>query len=331
MKRILLMAVALLLVMAFCLPMFTFVSCARKKVIVIYTSSEDYRVEYYQKRLNEEFPEYRIILEYKTTGDHAASLKAAGSKTECDISYEMEYTLAAELVELGVYADLADYADFSVYVDGAVESTYYLPAFRSGGAVVLNMDVIREKGLDVPTSYEDLLDPQYKNLISMPNPKSSGTGYIYLLNLVNSMGEDEAFSYFDRLEDNILTFTSSGSGPVNALVNKEVAVGLGLTALAVTKMNEGANLKTVYFEEGSPYTMYGMGVIAGKETDEDVMRVFKFLEEVLNKENCERYYPEKIYKNSDFEIENYPRDIVYGDMSNNTPARKRELLDKWRY
>ena len=37
----------------------------------------------------------------------------------------------------------------------------------------------------------------------------------------------------------------------------------------------------------------------------------------------------KIYKDKDFVLENYPTDIPYADMTNNTPERKAELLEKW--
>ena len=191
------------------------------------------------------------------------------------------------------------------------------------------MDVITEKGLDIPQSYEDLLDPQYKNLISMPNPKASGTGYMFLLSLVNAWGEDKAFEYFDKLSENILSFTSSGSGPVNALVGKEVAIGFGMTSHAVQQINEGENLKIVFFEEGSPNTLYSQGIISGYETNEAVVEVFKYLTGELAKEQCQLFYPEKIFKNEDFVIENYPSNIVYADMSDNTPERKADLLSKW--
>ena len=87
----------------------------------------------------------------------------------------------------------------------------------------------------------------------MPNPKSSGTGYMFCKALVNEWGEDKALEYFDKLSENILSYTSSGSGPINALIMKEAAIGLGMTPQAVTKINEGqTELKIKYFEEGSP-------------------------------------------------------------------------------
>ena len=39
----------------------------KKKVITVYASSEDYRIENAQKMLNAKFPEYDIRVEYKST------------------------------------------------------------------------------------------------------------------------------------------------------------------------------------------------------------------------------------------------------------------------
>lgn len=325
-KRIVAAAVTL------CAVLTAFTACgSAKKKVVIYTSMEDYRIEYMQKRLDGQFPDYKITVEYKSSGEHAATLKAAGTNTDCDITYNLEYTYIKELADMGVLANLEGISDFSVYDETLVESTYYLPQERNGGSVILNMDIIESKGLDVPSSYADLLDPQYKGLISMPSPASSGTGYMFLLSLVNTWGEDEAFEYFDKLSDNILSYTSSGSGPVNALIGGEAAIGLGMTAQAVTKLNDGANLKLVSFEEGTPYSVYGQAVIAGKEENEAVMEVFEYLSTELTEANNEIYFPEKLYADKSVSLENYPTDVKYADMSGNTPERKDALLAKWKY
>lgn len=90
----------------------------------------------------------------------------------------------------------------------------------------------------------------------MPNPKSSRSGYMFLRNLTNAWGEDKAFEYFDKFAENTVQFTSSGSGPMNALVQKEAAVALGMTGQAITMLNEGAPFKIVFFEEGTPCSLY---------------------------------------------------------------------------
>lgn len=297
--------------------------------VTIYSSAEDYRNEYYLSRLQEQFPEYDITIEYMETGNHAAKLLAEGTDTECDITLSVEYGYMQKYSEY--LAAMPEY-DYSQFMDDTVDPNHKIfPEMRNGCAIILNMDMLAEKNLPEPTCYEDLLKPEYKGLISMPNPKSSGTGYSFLKSLVNSMGEDEAFAYFAALSENILQYTSSGSGPVNNLVSGEAVIGLGITAHAVTQMNNGANLKIVFFEEGSPYSAYGYGVIKGKEERQCVKDVFDFLYNTLIYENCEKFYPEQIYKDVTFEIANYPSDITYADMSNNTQEEKERLLAKWMY
>ena len=165
----------------------------------------------------------------------------------------------------------------------------------------------------------------------MPNPKSSGTGYMFVKSLVNVWGEEKAFEYFDKLAENILQFTESGSGPVNALVQGEVGVGLGMTAQAVTAINDGANLKLLFFEEGSPYSLYGYAIPKGKETRKAVKDVFDFFYSTLVREDKELFYPEQVFIEQENKVANYPTNIKYADMSNNTTDEKKRLLENWEH
>ena len=298
--------------------------------VVIYTSAETYRVEHMRRRLAEEFPDYEIILEYMPTGNHAARLLAEGAVTECDITYDLEYTYLEKLASAGVLADLSGYDD-SIFCDDVRRSNYYMAEYRNGGAVVINPAVLEKYGLEAPAGYDDLLKPEYRGLISMPNPASSGTGYMFLLAMVNQRGEAAAFEYFNALAANIFQFTSSGSGPVNALIQGEAAIGLSITGAAVTAINDGADLEILFFEEGSPYALYGQGIIAGKEERPAVREVYDFLYSVYGYENCENFFPEQIYADRTFEIDNYPTGIHYCDMSGDTALRKEQLLARWAY
>lgn len=303
---------------------------SKKENVLIYTSVEDYVVEDLSARLNEEFPGYNITVEYVSTGNHAAKLLAEGTNAECDITYDLEYAYMEQLAQAGVLADLSAY-DTSIYNEDTVVSDNYLVQCRVGGAIILNTKLLAEKNLPEPTCYEDLLKPEYEGLISMPSPKSSGTGYMFLKSLVNAWGEEEAFAYFDKLTPNILQYTSSGSGPVNALLQGEAAIGLGMTSHAVTQINEGADLKVVYFEEGSPFTLYGQSIIAGKEERQSVKEVFDFLVNTYSYELNEKFFPEQMFNDKIFSMENYPTNIVYSDMSNNTIEEKEHLLSQWKY
>lgn len=309
-----------------------FISCNNKKTITIYSCGEDYRIEAARQMLNEKFPEYNIDIVYSDTGTLAAKMVAEGKETDCDIILELESTYMRKVSDN--LAELKD-VDFSVYVDELVpEDHKYVPFTRMSGAIIVNKAILDEKNLALPESYDDLLKPEYKGLISMPNPKSSGTGYIFYLNMVNERGEEGALEYFDKLAENISGqgFTTSGSGPVNALVTGEAAIALGMTFQAVQTINEGTALEILFFEEGAPYTTYSSAVISGKETDADVMKVFNYILSDVSPMDKELYIPEPIFKNQEIKMKNFPTEINYGDMTGVSDVELKEsLLDKWKH
>jgi iron(III) transport system substrate-binding protein len=166
----------------------------------------------------------------------------------------------------------------------------------------------------------------------MPNPKSSATGYMWEKSLINAWGEDEAFAYFDKLSENIFQFTSSGSGPINALVQGEAGIGIGLTYHVVTVNNSGSNLDILFFKEGAPYSTDGVAIIKGKETRIPVKEVFDFIVGTVLFEDKERFSPEQILKEQTISLPNFPQTIPYAVMTGiEDLAEKQRILTKWKY
>lgn len=320
---------SVLLVLALCVGCMTaFSGCKKGEKVVIYSSDEDYINEYFLDRLKKEFPDYNITIEYLSTGKNAAKLQNEGKNTPCDIVWGLEVGYLDNMTDL--LADISDYSKDNYLDDMKMGGSKYLVAHRYSGCMVVNTKVLKDKGLDKPTSYKDLLDSQYKGLVSMPDPSSSGTGYIFLKSMVNKWGEDEAFSYFQSLKKNIKDFTSSGSGPINDLLMGEVAVALGMTSQAVLQIGEGQPLEIIFDQEvGAPYTACGYGIIKGKEENKAVKEVFDFFYNHLVQEEKDKFLPEAIFKNQEMKVEGYPTDIPYADMKNNTADEKERLLGIW--
>jgi iron(III) transport system substrate-binding protein len=308
------------------------ISCKNNNTIVIYSCAEDYRNEFYLTELEEKFPEINFVLDYQGSGAAAAKLKAEGNETQGDILLSWDFTYLDMLTDY--LADLS-YFDYSIFLDDIkVPSKKYVGEYRNSGAIVINTELLVEKGLTPPTSYQDLIKPEFKELLSMPNPKSSGTGYMFLKNLVNTWGEEKAFEYFDEFAKNVVQFTSSGSGPMNALVQKEAIVALGMTGQAVTMINEGAPLKILFFEEGAPCSLYGHAMTKKAESKENydkIKEVFDYLVKDVTPACDAAFFPEQVFAGREFLLPNYPENIPYGNMSNNTTKEKIRLLEKWKY
>ena len=313
---------------------FVSTGCSKNNnTVTIYTSTEDYNVALMKKCLGEKFPDYKIVIEEKSTSEIAAQVIEEGSSSACDIVFAEEYGYLEKMIGQGVLDSIKGDYDLSRYLDDTVPASvneYVLPNIRCGGGIIINKKVLEDRGLTKPTSYNDLLDSSYRGLVSMASPKSSGTGYMFLYSLVKAWGETEALSYFDSLTPNVLAYTTSGSGPVNALVNREVAVGFGMISQAVDKINGGNNeLEVLFFEEGAPCNLYGNAIVKGKKAKTAVKEVMDYLDSFYTNESNRLYYPEPVLKNTNYNVANFPENIQYADMTGNNLAAKEALLAKW--
>lgn len=305
-------------------------ACDSREKVTIYTSTEDYNRRYLKQCLEEQFPDYKIVIEDMSTSDIAAKIIEEGESSACDIVFAEEYGYLEKMIAAGVLDSIKGDYDLTKYVDDTVPANlneYVLPNIRSGGGVVINNYVLTQNGIEKPTSYADLLDSKYAGRVSVANPKSSGTGYMFLYSLVKAWGETEALAYFDNLEP---IYKGSGSGPVNALVEREVAVGFGMISQAVTKINDGnTELEIIFFEEGAPYNLYGNAIVKGKKARQAVKAVMNYLDSFYTNESNKLYYPEPVIKGADYNVPNFPTDIVYADMTGNNLENKDALLKKW--
>lgn len=300
--------------------------------IVVCSSSEQFRNDWLQHALNERFPQYHIVVMYMPTGKAATKVMVEGTQTDIDILVGLETGYLMKIKE-----NLADIEGLSKleYLEELTpdkSGNKWVTWERFAGAIVVNPKVIEKYHLDMPQTYDDLLDAQYENLIAMPDPKSSGTGYFFYKNWVNTRGEEEALTYVDKLAKNLKQFTESGSGPINMAIQGEVAIGLGMTFQAVNEINKGSSLEIIYPPEGSPYSLTGTGIIQGKKEKSGVLEVYEYIINECLLYDKENFSPEKVLEQQKNNIENYPSDIEYADMEGiSDPNEKERLLALWNY
>lgn len=306
--------------------------------VVIYSASEDERNAYIQAELDKAFPDYEIVIQSLGTGQLLSKLQAEGKNSDCDIFYDLEVVNAEIILSAtpDLFVDLSDY-DFSVYdssVTGYTQRHHkYAVNGKTAGAFLVNTKLLEEKGLPVPASYADMLNPAYAGLISMPSPKSSGTGYSYYNGMMTLLGEEAGMKYFDDLNPNIKEYTTSGSAPAKAAVRGDVAIAYGLLWQCVQYANESDDLIVVIPDDGLAFALFTMGMISGHETRSSVKAVFDYLYNEMNKPQCAKFNPDKIYTDMPAaEIPNYPESYNEINMSGLFDfAYKQALLDQWKY
>lgn len=318
MKKILLLSLVFVLLLT---------GCGKKDTVVIYTSMEENRNQDLKKMLDKDLSDIDIQVQYLSTGNSAAKIKSEGTSVEADIVIDLETAYMFDLVD--TFANL-DNIDKSIYLDGINNNDNYLTWVKYTMNLIIDKKYFDEHKLVIPKTYEDLLKPEYKNLIAMPDPKTSGTGYAFYLNAVNVMGEDKAIEYFKKLKNNLREFTSSGSGPTNLLKQGEIAIAMGMTSQGVSAINDGYSFEIVELTTGSPYNTTSFGIIKGRESDENVIKVFNYLMNEFGRYDKENYMPDVILKDQKSNIKNYPSDLKDADMDGiDSITRKNELLELW--
>ena len=140
---------------------------------------------------------------------------------------------------------------------------YWHAIYTNPLALGVRTDVLTERGLEVPRSWEDLTDPAYRGLIQMPSVQSSGTAYAVLLTMIELYGEDGAFDYMRRLDPNVQTYTQSGTAPSGALGIGETVIGLQFSPGFLRLVDEGFPVEVVFPSEGVGYEVAAMSILAG--------------------------------------------------------------------
>ncbi len=148
----------------------------------------------------------------------------------------------------------------------------------------INDRSFKELGVSVPTSWGDLLRPEFKDLIVMANPGTSGTAYTVLATLVQLWGEEEAFAYLKKLDANIQQYPTSGSAAGRMAGLGEVAIGIDYGHAVPQLAVQGYPVSGSFPKEGTGYEIGGAAII--KDAPEpELARLF--LDFVLSKQGQE--------------------------------------------
>ncbi len=129
-------------------------------------------------------------------------------------------------------------------------------------AVICYNTIEAEKNnLPKPTSWKDLTEPVYRNHLVMPNPNSSGTGFLTVSAWLQMMGDEAAWTYMDALHQNMARYTHSGSKPCRLAAAGEVPIGISFAFRGARLKQRGAPLELVVPEEGIGWEVEASGIL----------------------------------------------------------------------
>lgn len=241
------------------------VAHASAQQLTVYTALEADLLPVYKESFEAANPGITIQWVRDSTGVITAKLLAEKDNPRADVVLGTAATslllLKAEGM-LDAYApDGADKLD-PRFVDQD-EPPYWIGTNAWAAALCVNTVEMEKAGVPIPTSWADLTKPEYKGMIVMPNPASSGTGFLDVSSWLQMMGEEKGWEFMDALHQNIAAYTHSGSKPCTMAAAGEHPIGISFEFRAVRLLNEGAPLAVVIPSEGIGWDMEASAIIAG--------------------------------------------------------------------
>lgn len=246
--------------------------------LIVYTDMEPDVLSRYSKDIAAKFPEYSVKWVRESAGPITARLLAEKDNPQA----EMILGLALSGV-------------LSVDRQGGLESyrpdgfDQVLPIMRDGrdnpiwignnvmvGAIAVNTRELEALGVPVPETWQDLVKPEYKGLIVMPNPVSSGTAYMHVNAWLQSMGEDKAWEFMEALHKNVKMYVHSGSKPAQMAAMGEVPIGLTVDAYIAPYIKKRAPVKSVLAKDGVGYEIIASAVVKNGKHPEAAQKLMDY-------------------------------------------------------
>ncbi|MBV8046570.1 MAG: 2-aminoethylphosphonate ABC transporter substrate-binding protein [Paludibacterium sp.] len=135
-----------------------------------------------------------------------------------------------------------------------------------------------------PKTFADLLRPEYSGKVAYSNPATAGDGMAVVILTTALMGENQAFSYLQKLEQNA-KFHTKGTGYLDVLLSRnEIAVANGDLQMDLDDAaNGGLSLKPVFLAAragGQPTTFqlpYAIGLIKNSPNAAEGKKLIDYL------------------------------------------------------
>lgn len=250
-------------VVAACL--FAGVAAAQKATLTVYTAIEADDLKKYAARFNEDHPNVEIKWVRDSTGVVTAKLLAEKANPQADVVWGLAATSLMILKDEGM---LSPYAPKGLEkLDAQFRDKDATPAWVGMdawvAAICFNTVEAQKKSLPKPASWKDLTKPVYKGHVVMPNPSSSGTGFLDVSSWLQLFGETEGWKFMDALHQNVGIYTHSGSKPCSMAGAGEYPVGISFEFRAARQKKQGAPIDIIFPVEGSGWDMETTAIVKG--------------------------------------------------------------------
>lgn len=301
----------------------------------VYTAFENEQLAPYKQAFEKANPGIEIEWVRDSTGIITARLLAEKANPQADVVWGLA---ASSLLLLDQDGLLEPYAPVGLdQIKPKFKSAKTPPTWVGVdawmAAICYNTVEGEAKKLAKPASWADLTKPEYKGMITMPNPASSGTGFLTVSGWLQQMGEKKAWEFMDKLNENIAAYTHSGSKPCKQAAAGEYPMGISIEYTGASLKTKGAPIDVILPTEGSGWDMEATAIVKGTKKSDAAKKLADWAVTRDANELYNNYYAVVAMEGVKTDIPNYPANAEGHMISNNNftwAAENRErILAEW--
>lgn len=312
----------------------TAVSAVADTELTVYTAVEAEDLKRYAAAFNEDHPDIKIRWVRDSTGIVTNKLLAEKDNPQADVIWGLAATSLMIMKNEGMLEAYQPVGldKLNPNFRDAEDPPYWTGMDAWVAAVCFNTVEAEKHGLPAPTSWKELTDPVYKGHLAMPNPGSSGTGFLDVSSWLQIFGEEGGWEFMEALHANINHYTHSGSKPCKQAAAGEIPIGISFAFRGAKSKAQGAPLEIIIPSEGIGWDMEATAIVAGTANLEAAQKLVDWsISEKANKLYNEGYAVVAISELAK-PVEHFPEGITDAMIKNDfewAAANKAKIIEEW--
>jgi iron(III) transport system substrate-binding protein len=235
-----------------------------QKVLHMYTAFDtaeaQYYIEAYEKQTGVDVQWVRL-----SAGEVLARVAAEAANPQASVWFGGSNTSHIDAVSKGLLAPYKPNIDFTL-ADSFHDSNWMWTGIYNGAiGFVSNKNFLQKNNIPAPTSWQDLLNPVFKNNVVIAYPYTSGTSYTTYATLIQLYGLDKTLAFWKQFDQqSVFQYTKSGTGGIPMAGLGQCAVAIGFSHDIVAKgIDQGYPVVMSFPKEGTGYEVGAVALIKG--------------------------------------------------------------------
>ncbi|MGG5460262.1 ABC transporter substrate-binding protein [Clostridium sp. B9] len=155
-----------------------------------------------------------------------------------------------------------------------------------------------------PTKLSDLLNPEFKGKIILPNPQTSGTGYTLMASLYQELGKEKFIEFIKSLNNNVASTTVSGFNSIQRVASGEYLLTVNFLSDQLIEDKSSNNLVSIV-PDNAGWNVDSIALIKGSKHEKMAKKFIDFVLSDYVSDNMPKFskaISTKKFDNSQFKI-----------------------------